>query len=76
MIEVTDSLAYLRTRFQTLITSPHVVSTIWQPRSLICCWIDNSVPNAGTITTSSGPRSEMSASLFLPVRFLMPNEAI
>src|SRR5438874_13588571 len=47
MIEVADSLAYLRTRFQTLITSPQVVSTIWQPRSLICCWFDNSVPNAG-----------------------------
>ena len=33
-------------------------------------------PVTGTMTTSSGPRSEMSASLFLPVRFLIPNEAI
>src|ERR1051325_5176812 len=64
MMEVADSLAYLRTRFHTLITSPQVVSTIWQPRSLICCRIDNSVPNAGTMTTSSGWRSEISACLF------------
>src|SRR5438445_327144 len=48
MIEVADSLAYLRTRFQTLITSPHVMSTIWQafrpvyvgvpPPWLLCGW--------------------------------------
>ena len=31
MMEVTSSLAFCRTRFQTLITSPQVVSTIWQP---------------------------------------------
>ena len=76
MIEVADSLAYLRTRFHTLITSPQVVSTIWQPRSLICCRVESSVPNAGTITTSSGCRSAMSACLFFPIRFLMPNEEI
>ena len=35
MIEVTSSLAFCRTRFQTLITSPQVVSTIWQPFSLM-----------------------------------------
>src|SRR5205085_951277 len=45
MIDVADSLAYLRTRFQTLITSPQVVSTIWQPRSLICCKVETAVPN-------------------------------
>ena len=33
------------------------------------------MPNAGMMTTSSGCRSSMSACLFLPRRFLMPNEA-
>ena len=32
---VTCSEAFWRTRFQTLMTSPQVVSTIWHPRALI-----------------------------------------
>ena len=53
MMEVMSSLAFWRTRFQTLITSPQVVSTILQPISLMRARVVTSVPKAGTMTTSS-----------------------
>ncbi len=49
---VTLSLEYCRTRFQTLITSPQVVSTNSQPFSSSRLRVPTSVPNAGMMTTS------------------------
>ena len=57
---VTCSEAFWRTRFQTLMTSPHVVSTIWHPRVLIASTVATFAPKAGTITTSSAPSSWIS----------------
>src|SRR6476646_8142434 len=52
MMLVTCSEAFWRTRFQTLITSPHVVSTIWHARLFIDSTVEISAPQAGLITTS------------------------
>src|ERR1017187_5160273 len=49
---VTFSLEYWRTRFQTLITSPQVVSTSTQPFSSSRLRVATSVPKAGMIATS------------------------
>ena len=53
MMLVTLSFEYCRTRFQTLITSPQVVSTNRQPLASSCCRIETSVPKAGMMTMSS-----------------------
>jgi hypothetical protein len=52
MMLVTLSLEYWRTRFQTVITSPQVVSTIMQPLASIFFRVATSVPNAGMMTAS------------------------
>ena len=49
---VTLSFEYWRTRFQTLITSPQVVSTSTQPLASSFLRVPTSVPNAGMMTTS------------------------
>jgi hypothetical protein len=72
MMLVTESFAYWRTRFHTLITSPHVVSTNWQPRSLSWFMIAISAPNAGMITTSPFFNSSMSAFFSFPDRNRIP----
>ena len=72
MIDVNCSLAFCVTRFQTLITSPQVVSTNWQPLAFSLSIVATSAPNAGMITTSFSLSSSMSALLIGPERNLMP----
>jgi hypothetical protein len=74
MMLVTPSVAYWRTRFHTLITSPQVVSTNWQPRALSFSMVAVSVPNAGMMTTSPARRSSRSAFFSLPDRNRMSIE--
>ena len=57
MMEVIPSLANPRTRFQTFITSPQVVSTMWQPRDSTLSMKETGAPKAGTMTTSSSVSS-------------------
>ena len=72
MMLVTLSLEYCRTRFQTLITSPQVVSTNRHPLASSIARVETSVPNAGMITISSFFNSSMSASFSFPERNLIP----
>ncbi len=69
---VTLSLEYWRTRFQTLITSPQVVSTSTQPFSSSRLRVPTSVPNAGMITTSPACRRVISSSVGLGEMIWMP----
>ena len=56
MMLVMFRLEYCRTRFQTLSTSPQVVSTMAHPVDSIFLRVPTSVPKAGMITTSSWVR--------------------
>ncbi len=74
-MEVMSSWAFCRTRFQTLITSPQVVSTMSEPISLIRASVVTSVPKAGTMTTSSAVRSSTSSLGVLADQVLDPERA-
>ena len=72
MMLVTRSLEYWRTRFQTLITSPQVVSTSTQPFSSSRLRVATSVPKAGMMATSPACNCASSASVGLGEMILMP----
>ena len=72
MMLVTLSFEYCRTRFQTLMTSPQVVSTSWQPFAVSFSRVVTSVPKAGMITTSPAWMCSRSASVGFGGMLTMP----